>query len=109
MSDTANDESAAGNGADGRPDGAAVPVRAAVPDQLPGLRAERQVLKQQLRPPQSRYGMRSGVCMCAKINRRCDKGTRFHSYVRNFAINLGFQLATNWSQFSWWAQYLVSP
>ena len=49
MSDTANDESAAGNGADGRPDGAAVPVRAAVPDQLPGLRAERQVLKQQLK------------------------------------------------------------
>ena len=45
MSDTANDESAAGNGADGRPDGAAVPVRAAVPDQLPGLRAERQVFK----------------------------------------------------------------
>ena len=41
MADTANDESAAGNGADGRPDGAAVPVRAAVPDQLPGLRAEK--------------------------------------------------------------------
>ena len=23
--------------------------------------------------------MRSGVCTCAKISRRCDKGTRFHS------------------------------
>ena len=49
MSDAAIHGGAASNGADGRADAAAVPVRAAAPDQLPGLRAQRQVLKQQLK------------------------------------------------------------